>query len=291
MGRARPFDTVTLWAFVGQAPTRRPNRGPERRDAQGKLLYNVHGNYPQRRASESGSTTPQVHSGGLPMSIAIQSMAPPDPEEIEYPASDGQPMGRPGFMSRRSFSCSRRCPTPCPSTDFLAADMFWYWEKGQPKSRVAPDVMVVKGVGRAHRRSFFTWREGGAIPCIVFEMASENTWREDRKEAPALRAAGRAGVHRVRPRRRIPRPRLQGFRLVEGRYEPIVADADERLCSDELNLLFGAEGLTLRLFDRTSGAPLPTRLEARRTGAERRVACRHPRRGGRAAEGVAGTNA
>ena len=39
--------------------------------------------------------------------------------------------------------------------------------------------MVIKGVGRAQRRSFFSWREGGAIPCLIVEIASASKWRED----------------------------------------------------------------------------------------------------------------
>jgi Uma2 family endonuclease len=155
-----------------------------------------------------------------------------------------------------------------PATEFIAADMFWYWEEGHPESRVAPDVMVVKGVGRAHRRSFFTWRENGAVPCIVFEMASQNTWREDLRQKRRLYE--RLGVREYilfDPEGEYLRPRLQGFRLVEGRYEPIEADADDRLRSDELGFLLGAEDLVLRLYDGTTGAPVPTRQE--RVEAER----------------------
>ena len=52
-----------------------------------------------------------------------------------------------------------------------------------------------------------------------------------------------------------------GFRLVEGRYTMIEPDADDRLRSEELGLGLKAEGLMLRLFDGTTGAPVPTREE------------------------------
>ena len=205
------------------------------------------------------------------MSIATQSMAPPDPEEIEYPASDGQPMAETGLHVQAIMLLFQALEDALPTTDFVAADMFWYWEKGHPKSCVAPDVMVVKGVGRSDRRSFFTWREGGAVPCIVFEMASENTWREDLREKRRLYE--RLGVREYvlfDPEAEYLRPRLQGFRLVEGRYELIEPDADDRLRSEELGLLLRAEGLMLRLLDGTTGAPVPTRQE--RVEEERRDA-------------------
>ncbi len=66
------------------------------------------------------------------------------------------------------------------------------------------------------------------------------------------------------------RPRLQGFRLVEGRYEPIVLDAEDRLRSEELGFLMRPEGLVLRLFDATTGASVPARQE--RVEQERRRA-------------------
>jgi Uma2 family endonuclease len=149
-----------------------------------------------------------------------------------------------------------------PVTDFIAADMFWYWEEGHRESCVAPDVMVVKGVGRSDRRSFFTWREGGAVPCAVFEMASQNTWRDDLGPKRQLYERLRVGEYFLfDPEGEYLRPPLWGFRLREGRYEPIDPDADGRLRSEELGVLMRAEGLMLRLVDATTGAAVPTRQE------------------------------
>jgi Uma2 family endonuclease len=149
-----------------------------------------------------------------------------------------------------------------PATDFIAADMYWFWEEGHPDSRVAPDLMVVKGVGRTDRRSFFTWLEGGAVPCIIFEMASEHTWRDDLWEKrPKYERLGVREYILFDPDGEYLRPRLQGFRLVEGRYEPIKPDEDGRLWSEELGFFMKPEGLVLRLFDGTTGASVPTRQE------------------------------
>jgi Uma2 family endonuclease len=196
------------------------------------------------------------------MSIASPSTARPDQHEIVYPASDGQPMGETGLHVLAILQLFQAFLEHLPATDFPAADMFWYWEEGHPESCVAPDLMVVKGVGRAHRRSFFTWREGGAIPCIVFEMASENTWRDDLGEKRLKYQ--RLGVREYilfDPEGEYLRPRLQGFRLVEGRYEPIALDAEGRLRSEELGFVLVPQGIFLRLLDETTGALLPAGLE------------------------------
>jgi Uma2 family endonuclease len=205
------------------------------------------------------------------MSIARPSTARSGQDEIVYPASDGVPMGETGLHVRAMLELFALLELHLPITEFIAADMFWYWEEGHPQSCVAADVMVVKGVGRAHRRSFFTWREGGAIPCIVFEMASENTWREDLGEKRAKYE--RLGVREYilfDPEGEYVRPRLQGFRLVEGRYEPMALDTEGRLRSEELGFLLVPQGIFLRLLDPTTGALLPTGLE-RAEAAERQA--------------------
>jgi Uma2 family endonuclease len=149
-----------------------------------------------------------------------------------------------------------------PMTAYVAADMFWYWEEGHPESRVAPDVMVIPGVGRAVRRSFFTWREGGAIPSVVFEMVSEGTYRDNlgRKRDLYARLGVREYVLFDAAAEHL-RPPLMAFRLVSGRYQSIDWDADDRLWSEELGVWMKAEGAMLRLFDGTTSAPVLTRQE------------------------------
>src|ERR1700692_3227043 len=42
---------------------------------------------------------------------------------------------------------------------YVASDIFWYWEHGNPRACTAPDAMVAKGVGNHARRSFRSWEE------------------------------------------------------------------------------------------------------------------------------------
>ncbi len=58
------------------------------------------------------------------------------------------------------------------------------------------------------------------------------------------------------------KPRLQGFRLTQGYYQPMQLSADGTLHSDELGLILRPEGALLRLVDPTNGEPLPTLDEA-----------------------------
>jgi Uma2 family endonuclease len=62
---------------------------------------------------------------------------------------------------------------------FVAGDLLWYPEEGQPKIRQAPDVMVAIGRPKGERGSYLQWREDGIAPQVVFEILSPgNTIRE-----------------------------------------------------------------------------------------------------------------
>lgn len=183
------------------------------------------------------------------------------PTTIIYPSSDGKPMAETGIHVRAIhllFELLEEFFRDRPDV-FLAADMFWYWKEGRTKT-TAPDVMVVPGVGKRTRRSFFSWQEGGAVPAAVFEMASESTWRKDLDTKRRLYE--RRGVKEYfifDPEELYLRPRLLGFRLYGNRYRAMFA-AEGRLSSD-LGFDLHAEGQVLRLYDRTTGRMIPTRLE------------------------------
>jgi Uma2 family endonuclease len=146
---------------------------------------------------------------------------------------------------------------------FVAADIFWYWEEGNPQARRAPDLLVVKGVGRTSRRSFFSWQEHGAVPCLIVEISSEHTWREDLFDKRHLYA--RLGVQEYflfDPEALYLRPALQGFhRNPHGVYVPVEPDREDRLKSEELGLYLRGEGAMLRLIDAATDQPVLTKDE------------------------------
>src|SRR5262249_7630452 len=146
---------------------------------------------------------------------------------------------------------------------YIGANMYWYWEEGNPSARRAPDVMVIKGVGRAVRRSFFSWRENGAVPCVIVEVTSEKPWREDLFAKRRLDAE--IGVNEYflfDPDAAYLRPALQGFRRnPQGVYVPLEPDDSDRLHSEELGLFLRAEGSLVRLLDGVTAEPILYRDE------------------------------
>jgi Uma2 family endonuclease len=191
------------------------------------------------------------------------SLAETRSQPIEYPCGDGQPMAETWLhvqaimllhQALEDFFRSRH-----QSDAFVASDLFWYWQEGSPALKVAPDVMVVPGVGAGPRRSFLSWEENGAIPAAVFEMASEGTWREDvddkydRYEQLGVREYflfDPEGLYLV--------PRLQGYRLNGTAYRRL----RQTELASELGFGLRAEGAMLRLVDLRTGQPIPTRAEA-----------------------------
>ncbi|MCS7310934.1 MAG: Uma2 family endonuclease, partial [Armatimonadetes bacterium] len=55
---------------------------------------------------------------------------------------------------------------------FVAGDLLWYPVEGNPEIRQAPDVMVVFGRPKGHRRSYKQWEERNTPPQVVFEVWS-----------------------------------------------------------------------------------------------------------------------
>ncbi len=181
--------------------------------------------------------------------------------KLIYPESDGKPMAETGIHVQAIVLLHQALEDFFhPRTDvFIASDMFWYWKEGRTKT-TAPDVMVVPGVGNHDRRSFFSWEENGAVPAVVFEIASQGTWRNDLDGKRKLYE--RRGVQEYfifDPEELYLRPQLIGFRLSGKRYRTLFA------VNDSLNSALGfdmrPEGKMLRLVNRQTNAPIPTRSE------------------------------
>jgi Uma2 family endonuclease len=189
----------------------------------------------------------------------------PTPAELEkvYPSGDGEPMAETGIHVVAILHPHQALLDALEDSWFIAPDMFWHFEEGNPKARIAPDAMAVPGVGRDERRSFFSWIEG-RIPAAVFEMASEGTRKEDlgdRKER--YLALGVAEYFLFDPTEEYLETPVIGFRLNGREFERISAeDEDGTLTSRELNHFLRPEGTMLRLIDATSGELDLSREEA-----------------------------
>ncbi|MFY9820331.1 MAG: Uma2 family endonuclease [Thermoanaerobaculia bacterium] len=184
-------------------------------------------------------------------------------DEIYYPESDGEPMAETELHLEELVYVWQALKDRFQDEPdvFVGANLFLYFRRGDPSAVVAPDGFVVKGVpkllpGNRRRRKYLLWEEGQA-PCFVMETTSESTSSQDVKsKRNVYEKLGVDEYFLFDPLGDYLSPRLQGFRLVEGRYRQIRPMPDGSLVSNTTGVAFQPDGPQLRLTDTDTGAPL-----------------------------------
>lgn len=189
-----------------------------------------------------------------------------EPDLVDYPESDGRPMAESDMHQAEMISILevlRAHFAAGPGPAYVAGNNFLYWERGNPRAAVSPDVYVVKGVEPGLRKTFKVWEEGGRTPSFVLEVTSDSTRHEDLG----------AKMTRYRDDLRVPEyflfdlegdwipEHLRGYRLDGEVYERVSALPGGRLLSQELGLELGLLDGHLRFFLPGDAAPLPTAAE------------------------------
>ncbi|MBI5350153.1 MAG: Uma2 family endonuclease [Chloroflexi bacterium] len=190
--------------------------------------------------------------------MAVNYAPPPEIiEEVEYPASDGKPMGETGFHIKLIVYVVSLLETYYRHrTDvYVGGDMFVYYEEGDPRRCFAPDVFVAFGVSNKERRSWFTWKEN-KVPEVIFEFTSKETREEDLWTKRGLyQWLGVKEYFLFDPLDEYLKPCLQGFRLTDGVYQA-VPEINYGLQSESLGLTLNANGNRLALTETATGKRL-----------------------------------
>lgn len=210
------------------------------------------------------------------MALPAHALEKSRPKRIHYPTSDGKPMGETDkhvdlILDGKAALMIHFADRP---DVYVAGNNFIYYEAGNPKARVSPDLYVVYGVPMRQRNPYLTWQESGRCPNVVFEFTSRATRREDTHKKFTLYEQTLRVPEYVMfdPTRDYLKPPLKGFRLTNGVYVPIPL-LDDRLYSEQLNLYITYEGTRLRFYDPQKREWLLTPLEnARRAEEEARRA-------------------
>ena len=203
--------------------------------------------------------------------------APTDTTDL-YPETDGQPMAA-SDLHREILTWllqSLAAHFASKSDVYVSGDILTYYTEGDPRSVVAPDVLVAFGIGQKRRLTYKVWEEGKA-PDFVMEFSSKSTYQTDLTHKVDLYAAlgiqdyllyDAEGLY-------LPSP-LMGFQLVEGVYVPIQENATGGIHSAVLGLDFHvATDGRLAVYEPGMGQWLQTpaeSAEARAEEAEARVA-------------------
>ena len=181
---------------------------------------------------------------------------------IYYPESDGEPMAETDvhintliYLREALRDHFRDDPQV-----YVAGNLFLYYEEGDIRQVVAPDVFMVKGVPKGDRRTYKLWEEDDKGPQVVFEVTSRRTRKEDL--GPKKGTYEMLGVREYflfDPLGEYLEPPLVGYWLEESGYRRA---AGERLVSEVLGLELRVEGGRLWLYDLETGEKLLSPLEA-----------------------------
>ncbi len=182
---------------------------------------------------------------------------------VHYAESDGEPMAETPKHQKVMIDCMdvlRRRFRDVPDV-YIAGNMFMYYEEGNPRKSVSPDVFLVRGLSqKADIRTYKTWEQPPTLD-FVLEAASPSTYRQDfnvKKEiyAKMLRVKE---YYIYDPYYEI-RPPFIGFRLIAGAYEEI-GFVEGRLPSEVLGLDLSEHEGRLRFYDPMTATWVPTSPE------------------------------
>ena len=169
---------------------------------------------------------------------------------VVYPESDGKPMAETEYHRdiMIDFIQMLKHHFRDVSDAYVSGNLLMYYEEGNIRKSVSPDVFVVFGVSKKRRRTYRTWEEG-YTPDFVLEVASKSTYRQDLTHKKELYASvlGVREYYIYDPYHEVD-PYFLGYRLMDGAYKEI-ALVDERLPSLVLGLELGEREGVFGLYD------------------------------------------
>jgi Uma2 family endonuclease len=143
---------------------------------------------------------------------------------------------------------------------YVFGDLMFYYEEGNPRKFVAPDVMVCFGIDKTPRKTYKLWTEK-VVPSVIIEIASESTWDKDLTSKLAIyQRLGVSEYYIFDVEYRCLRRPLMAFRLVDFVYEEVDVE-NNSVFSPSLNLELVDTDETLRLFNPETNKFLMTQEE------------------------------
>lgn len=131
---------------------------------------------------------------------------------------------------------------------FIGANLTIYFSRQQLKNRDfrGPDFFLVKNTEKKPRKSWVVWEENGQYPDLIIELLSDSTANVDKTLKKQL----------YQDRFRTPEYfwfspetiELEGYRLDDGKYQPIIPDENNFYWSESLGLFLGIHDDKLRYF-------------------------------------------
>ena len=169
---------------------------------------------------------------------------------VVYPSSDGEPMAETERHRKTLEDLVDMVDTHFQHVPdvHVSGNLLLYYEEGNPRKVISPDVFMVRGVSKKELRTYKTWEQSPTLDFVI-ELASPSTFTRDFREKKEIYAK----ILQVQeyyiydPYHEI-QPSFVGFRLVDGEYEEIMF-VDGRLPSETLGLELGEREGVLRLYN------------------------------------------
>lgn len=167
--------------------------------------------------------------------------------DIDYPDSDGEPIAESDYQ--RPYIAYGTEVLNIFFADqpqvYVSGNLLIYYEEGNPKASVSPDVFVVLNRPKGKRTSYKVWQENNQYPDFILEITSKSTVSEDQGTKRGLYAFwGVPEYFQYDPSADYLEPPLQGYQLIDRNYSPLSATI---LPNGELSIVSGVLGLELRL--------------------------------------------
>jgi Uma2 family endonuclease len=174
---------------------------------------------------------------------------------IEYPKSDGKPIAESDFQ--RPYIAYGTEVLDIYFADrpdvYVSGNLLIYYEEGNPRVCVSPDVFVVIGRPKEKRSSYRVWKEADKYPDFVLEITSKSTVHEDQGTKKGLYAYwGVQEYFQYDPSQDYLVPPLQGLQLVNGNYvvmpSTVLPNGGWEIVSQVLGLTLRCEAGELRFY-------------------------------------------
>lgn len=199
----------------------------------------------------------------------MQNLSSSSFTEIAYPDSDSLPMAESDSARDYLIYAVEALEIYFQTNPqvYVSGNLFIYYEQGNPKAVVAPDVFVVLGVAKQKRRVYKLWEKNNKVPDFVLEVTSKSTVSEDQGIKKGLYAfLGVREYFQYYPTGDYLDPPLKGFRLTEDNYQPIPAttlpDGSLVIPSQTLGLELRVQDNQMRFYEPATGRKVFSGQEA-----------------------------
>lgn len=162
-------------------------------------------------------------------------------DEIEYPTSDGEPMGESDVHRQMMIDLIEALQIHFRSQMdiYATGNLLLLYEEGKPNSHVAPDALIAVGIPQKERENYKIWEEGKA-PDVVIEVTSKSTkYRDVGFKKGLYEALGVREYLLFDPRNEYLKPRFQVYRLEGELYVRVLAPEALDMLASALVWSFG----------------------------------------------------